>query len=555
MLKEKFPLIIVCDQITLFYLFSILFSCIQIFLIERVDYIPLIVALLVSLITNIILNYNRKCNIDKNFKLFMALTFYYIIALGVNLYAYPYFPLLFSQDFIVHVSNAFNLIKGASIQSIFSSNPSFPLLLASWLTISSDNPLLSTRIFLSIVLLSSLPFVYFIGDYIKENGGFIASLVYICINPFIYFTMLTCGLYANALGLVLSLSTISWFIVTVVEENKKRLLFLPFCGFILFLTHSTNVLIFLTLFFATLYMKFFENYRVSIKPVIFLFSGILITLLLVPTLISRLPSTLSSPFGLIEMSSNELIVYILREIPLLKFIYLSSSENIFVLILFLVSIVLPFVYLLKRRLGFGIIPYAWLLLIVITSLFSTNIWRFALIAFIPLSLLSPLIYGKIVSPFIVKIAGFMPSEKFRKALKYMILILLFLMLYLYSLNDIFTPIYASSWSRSQQNRFYECLIWFKDNSEYNASVVSIGGGSWIHFLPLISNRTILEILPGERPEVAYEILKGYSNGYVVVWNRLHPYNGSFYYVDLYKNSSLFREVWANEEVTVFKPIK
>ncbi|MEM3872472.1 MAG: hypothetical protein QXE05_07930, partial [Nitrososphaeria archaeon] len=60
---------------------------------------------------------------------------------------------------------------------------------------------------------------------------------------------------------------------------------------------------------------------------------------------------------------------------------------------------------------------------------------------------------------------------------------------------------------------------------------------------------------GQPPEFAYNVLKNYSNGYVVVWNRLHPYNGSFYYVDLYKNSSLFREVWSNSEVTVFKLVK
>ncbi|MEM3386019.1 MAG: hypothetical protein QXE78_10895 [Nitrososphaeria archaeon] len=401
-----------------------------------------------------------------------------------------------------------------------------------------------------------MPFIYFIGDHIEEKrGGFIATVVYIAINPFLVFTMLYAGLYANALGATLGLSTVSWFIAVIKGQNLKRIAFLPLFGFVLILSHSTNMLIYATLIASTIYLKFFERMKISVKPMVYLLLGILPVPLFTPAIISRLPSTLSSPFVLIEMGHNEFFSYILRNVPLLKFIYLSSDENIFVLILFMISLTLSIIHLLKRKLKFYIIPFAWLILIIVISQFSTNVWRFALLTFIPLSLISPLVYWRIVFPLISKIVHVMPSEAFKKTCRYLMLALIIVLLYLPSYSNIILPIYASTWSRSQQENFYECLVWFRENSENDAIVASLGGGPYMYFLPYIANRNFLQVYPGEKPEYIYDVLKNYSNGYVVVWNRLHPYNGSFYYIDLYKNSSLFREVWSNSEVTVFKLVK
>ncbi|MCR6692949.1 MAG: hypothetical protein MRT15_11195, partial [archaeon YNP-LCB-003-016] len=323
--------------------------------------------------------------------------------------------------------------------------------------------------------------------------------------------------------------------------------------------HSSDALVYLTVVSAIIYLIFFEHryniINVSLKLLLCFFLGAIIVFAIHSSLFLRLPSALSGPFNQIVFASNEFILYLLREIPLLLNFYLYSNENVFALILFITTFFLAGLYFLKRKLGFGIFPFAWLFLIIVVSFFSTNAWRFALLSFIPFCLLIPLVYEKVLLPLGRRMVYAMPSERFKKIFKILLIIFCFLMLYLSSYSNVIVPIYASSWSRPQQEGFYECLVWFKDYSESDAVVVSVGGGNYMRFLLVVANRTFLDSLPGSVPETVYDILKNYSNGYVVVWNRLHPYNGSFYYVDLYKNSSLFREVWANHEVTVFKLVK
>ena len=546
----------ICDEISSFYLFAILFSIVQYFLVNKVNFLSLIFSLIFSTAFNFILNKKITLKLDQDFYTFAGLSLFYLFVLYLYIYAYPFFPSYYSVDFFVHTSNSLNLVYGkANIENIFSANPAISLLLASWLSIGFENILFFSRVFMLFVLYSSLPFVYFLGKQIFNKGGIISSLIYIMINPFAVFTLVYTGLYSNALGLTLSLGIITWFIQSLNDSKKIRCFLIPFYSLSLLLAHSSNILVYFVLIISSLYLIYFERSNISFKPLIYLLFGPLIILVFVPTIIFRLPSTLTSPYILIEIPSNELIAYILRNLPFLKYFYFYGGENIFVLLLLLISIVLGIIYFLKKRLGLAIYSITWIILIIIISLFSTNVWRFVLLAYTPTSLFSPFIYNKVISPAFRKVVEIMPSKALKRAFKCLLIIFMFILLYLPSYSNIIVTIYASSWSRPQQEGFYECLIWFRDNSEVDSVIISIGGGSYIRFMPLVSNRALLDVFPGQVPEFAYDVLKNYSNGYVVVWNRLHPYNGSFYYVDLYKNSSLFREVWSNKEVTVFKLVK
>ncbi len=124
------------------------------------------------------------------------------------------------------------------------------------------------------------------------------------------------------------------------------------------------------------------------------------------------------------------------------------------------------------------------------------------------------------------------------------------MLFFTSLDPILA-LNNSSWSRSLQEGYYESIVWIGNNSEKNASIVS-NSGSQLYFLPIIANRSFLGIFPGDKPDVVYNFLKDHRPGYVIVWNRLHPYNETYYYVDLYRESIWFKEVWSEGEVSIFK---
>ncbi|MEM0053785.1 MAG: hypothetical protein QXL89_06340 [Nitrososphaeria archaeon] len=532
-------------------------SIIQYFLFRSVNFISLFFSLLFTLTLIFLGKHYFSDKKNETFLFCIILIFYFIVSF-TYIYAYPFFPLYYSVDFVTHSSNSLNLINNKVC--VLPANPGISLLLASWLSLGFENILLFSRIFIAFIVWSSLPFIYFIGNcIIKEHGGIIASFFYILFNPFLYVTLMVTGLFANALGLTLSLASIYWFMITLRNPSKVRLFFTPFFGVVLLLAHSSTVLIFLAILCSIFYLVLFEhNYaivNVSLKLLFCLFLGALAIFVLFPSLILRLPYTLVSPFGQILVYSNEFFVYLLRNLPLLNYIYLYSQENIFVLILFVITVLISFLSFLKRRLGLGIFPFSWLMLIIVASFFSTNVWRFALLAFIPFCLLTPLVFEKVLMPLGRKLVNIMPSGGFRKVFRVLLVVFCFLLLYLPSYANIIVPLYASSWSRPQQEDFYDCLVWFRDYSEPDAVVVCVGGGTYMRFLPVVANRTFLESFPGVLPEFVYDVLKNYSCGYVVVWNRLHPYNGSFYYVDFYKNCSLFREVWANSEVTVFKLVK
>ena len=551
---------IVCDAFALFYALSIIISMIQYFLFQKVNSISILFSIFMCLMLSFLLNYGKFYGIDKYFKIFSACTLFYFIVFCIYLYTYPFFPRFYSVDFVVHLLNSLSLINNVNGGFVLPANPGISLLLAGWLSLGFENVLFFSRFFIAFVVWSSLPFIYFIGNYIFRNyGGIVASLSYILLNPFLYTTLLTSGLYANALGLTLSLATLYWFIVTLENPSYKRVLLAPLFGYTLILAHSSDALVYLTVVSAIIYLIFFEHryniINVSLKLLLCFFLGAIIAFAIHSSLFLRLSSALSGPFQQVLIVSNKFLVDLLGRTPLLMHFYLYSNENVFALILFITTFFLSGLYFLKRKLGFGIFPFAWLFLIIVVSFFSTNAWRFALLAFIPFCLLIPLVYEKVLLPLGRRMVYAMPSERFKKIFKILLIIFCFLMLYLSSYSNVIVPIYASSWSRPQQEGFYECLVWFKDYSESDAVVVSVGGGNYMRFLLVVANRTFLDSLPGSVPEAVYDILKNYSNGYVVVWNRLHPYNGSFYYVDLYKNSSLFREVWANHEVTVFKLVK
>ncbi|MGB9727762.1 MAG: hypothetical protein ACPLZF_05070 [Nitrososphaeria archaeon] len=433
-------------------------------------------------------------------------------------------------------------------------NPGIALLLANWLSLGFENILFASRLFMILILWSALPLVFVLGTFIRGIiGGVISSVTYIFFNPFFYYTIIETGLYSNALGLFFCLLTFYWFIEHADKMPIKGCILMFLSGCILLLSHSSNALIFPTLLFSTYYLVAVEKRNIFWPNLLAFFLSILIVIGLNLQLISRLPSTLSGPLAVFGTSLDPISKY-LSTIPILEYMYNLHPLTVH---LFFFCFIAAFISIYRKKLGFNVLPFFWLTFLTATSFFSTNVIRFSLITFTPLSLLSTQIYTTILEPLYMHLKRILPTNKMRTILKFEGMIFFTAILIFANLHDPFNfiwPLNVATWSRPQQFGFYNALVWFRESSEADATVISIGGHPML-YLPLIANRTFLARLPGETPDTVYEFLKNYSNGYVVVWNRLHPYNGSFYYVDLYKNSSLFRQVWANDEVTVFKVVR
>jgi hypothetical protein len=542
---------LLCENLSILYL-TIIISLLEFTLLKKVTFIGLLISILIIIVN--IIGFNRDTIVFGGFKLFLGILFLYFFILVLYLYAFPLFPLIFSQDFIVHLSNALDLVNGKYQFSSLAYNPAIGLFSANFifLAYANGNILLTMRLVMLFVLWSAIPYVYTIGTYLgNEKFGFVTSIAYMTLNPFFYSTLVQTGLYANALGLTIALSTIYLFIETNIKPSNLKYILLACQSLILLLSHSTNIILLPTFLLTVLYLRFVENKNNSFKPLFSVFLAPVIILFIKPEVIFRLPSALESPFTLVQIG-GDFISESLSVFPLLRQIYLELPLG---LIMFVLTFTISLYLLFRKKLYLFSIFFFWLLIIVCLSFFSTNVWRFALLAFTPMCLLSGLVYQKIILYFYYyKIKNSFSKYISIKLLKYFGVSIIIIILVLYGAVQPYSIILTSTWSREQQYGFYECLVWFKTNSEPDSIVISIGGHP-LFFLPYIANRTFLGRFPGEKPEFAYDLLKNYSNGYVVVWNRLHPYNDSFYYVDLYKNSSLFREVWANHEVTVFKLVK
>ncbi|MEM1986414.1 MAG: hypothetical protein QXQ24_06745 [Nitrososphaeria archaeon] len=552
--KEKENIVnIFCTIITFFYLLSTFLSLIQFSFFKKVNGFPLIITFSSLIILSLKKILFKQFYIEsENFKYFLLSLTLYFFVLFMYLYAFPFFPLIFSQDFIIHLENGKYLISGEYDIKSLPNNPAIAFLFSNFFSLGLNNLLATSRLLITFIHWSAIPFVYNITLKIcgKNKTAFIASLTYSLLNPFYHFTLVQTGLYSNALGITVSLIFFYWFIDSIFFNSIKKNILVFLLGILLLVSHSTNIIIFFVSLLSSLYLKFLEKSNISLRPIIFLYITPLVVLIIKPELILRLPSTLESPFTLIEIG-GDFVSEALNIIPYLKYIYRISAIGLF---LFITCTIISVYYLFRKRIGLFSFFFFWIITIFGISFFSTNAWRFALLSFTPLCMLSILFYDKILAPTYYFVSAKFNSYSFKKLLKYESIILLVIILLLFGPFEPYKIINTSFWSREQQYGFYECLIWFKYNSENDAYVISIGGHP-MYFLPIVANRNFLGRFEGKPPEYAYDVLKNYSSGYVVVWNRLHPYNGSFYYVNLYKNSSLFREVWSNSEVTVFKLVK
>ncbi|MGQ9782345.1 MAG: hypothetical protein ACUVQ8_08980 [Nitrososphaeria archaeon] len=160
-------------------------------------------------------------------------------------------------------------------------------------------------------------------------------------------------------------------------------------------------------------------------------------------------------------------------------------------------------------------------------------------------------FNDILLPTFLKIEKLIGHPKMKMILKYQLVFLVTLVLMSYSSVDPITALRYSSWSRDQQNNVYDTMLWLAQNTEQNACIVSISN-SQFYFSPYVAHREFAGIFPSGYPETVYSYLKDHRPGYVIVWNKLHPYNETWHYVDLYRDSPYFVEVWSNYEFTIFK---
>lgn len=541
---------LICDYLIVSIILSLMFALVEYICSSRVDYIVYVGTLVGLTVVTILFRKQKLYRLERTPTLFFMIvgTFYFII-LSLYLYSFPYFPLHFSIDFVTHLQDALDIMGGKYTSTLFPANFAIKFLLSAWLSIGFGNILLFARLFVMFLSWSTIFPVYSLGYRIGgEKIGEIALISYVLISPFWYYVFIETGLYANMLGVIIGLYFIRRFIIMLERNSFVDYILVVLSSFVMFLAHSSNMLVVGASILGFVYLNLFENKKVQFKIVLVPLIGLLLVLAFFPYLIFRLPSALQGPYTEIAFTDRVFEFFKSNSLTFLSYIY---AYNRISLVLF-VLIVIEFIRLfLKRNLGYYSILFIWFFGAFGLSFFSSNVWRFALLSFIPMSILLAKVFYDIILPIYSRIEAFMTSPNMKRLLKYQLIVLVIIVLLFFSSVDPIPALRFASWSRYQQDRIYEVMIWLRDNSEENATIVSVSNSQFF-FLPIVAYREFNGILFDAYPENAYSYLKERRPGYVIVWNRLHRYNESWYYVDLYRESEYFVEVWSNSEFSIFK---
>ncbi|MEM3404459.1 MAG: hypothetical protein QXJ17_07995 [Nitrososphaeria archaeon] len=545
-IREYSTLEALSDYLGIFLIASVILASFEWLLISKISYIVYIEGFVTVVLSHLV--FRRKIVYlpkEKSIVFYITCLFYLSILL-TYLYAFPYFPLFPSADFKTHLQNALAFTEGMYSSSL-PANPAVELLLSAWLSIGFDNPLFYTRLFIMLLNWSTIFHVYALGHKIGgRKVGEVASISYTLVSPFWYHTLIEAGLYANLLGIVIGLCFIRWFITMLEKQGIIRYFLIIVTSSVLILSHSSSILILAACIMAVIYLRFFEGEDLKLRLIALPIIGFLLVLLTMPSLIFRLPSALQGPYFM--ATTSDVILEFLKHAPFLSYIYAFNSIS---LVLFALITITFIQSVLNKRLGYYSIFYLWFFGAFGLSFFSSNAWRFALLSFIPMCVLSVKVFNDILLPIFSKIEAYMLNPQTRRLLKYQLICLVIIVLMFYSTADPLPAFRFASWSRDQQNNVYDAMLWFAQNTEQNACAVSISN-SQFYFLPYIAHREFLGIFPSGHPDTVYSYLKDHRPGYVIVWNRLHPYNETWHYVDLYHDSPYFVEVWSNYEFTIFK---
>jgi len=537
---------LVSDYLGIFSITSVMLAFVEWLITSRVSYVVYIGAFAIVIVFHVISTKELSGSLSRKVIPFSVTSAFYLIILLTYLYSFPYFPLFPSIDFRTHLQNALAFM-GRTNSTSLPANPAVELLLSAWLSIGFDSPLFFTRLLIMLLSWSVIFQVYALGYRVGgKKAGEVASVSYMLISPFWYYTFIEAGLYSNLLGIVVGLCFIRWFIITLEKPMIKWYLLIIVTSFVLILSHSSSVLILVACIMAVIYLRFFEGKDLKLRLIVLPVIGFLLVLLTIPSLIVRLPSALQGPYFM--ATTSDFIFEFLKPVPFLSYIYAFNSIS---LVLFVLIIITFIQSMLNRRFGYYSIFYLWFFGAFGLSFFSSNVWRFALLSFIPMCVLSVKVFNDILLPIFLKIEAYMLNPKMRKLLRYQVAFLIIIVMMFYSSVNPVTALRFSSWSRDQQNGVYDTMLWFAQNTEQNATIVSISN-SQFYFLPFVANREFMGIFPSGYPETVYSYLREHEPGYVIVWNRLHPYNETWHYVDLYRESPYFVEIWSNYEFTIFK---
>jgi len=550
----------VVNVIGLMLVLTVIISAIEFVVINKVSYISLITGLtLAIIITYYTRKHYGKREIDNYSKLGLVLALTYMLIIVSTYYVYPIFPANRSGDFLVYIKDSLKFATGeATLKDLITLHPAIYLLLGTVLSLNILNPLVLTRFFMLMLTILSIPLIYEVSmKFYGKFAGELALLLSIFINIFWYYTVIITGLYANFLGLMMALYLLYLISRYVKDDNRVYLILAIPTTLVMLMSHETTFAVLLALWLSSIHHSIVKKNLTLIKTSATLSAP----LILIPILI---PASLKFILNFIEnyilkfkvMQIRVLLISPVNPIyntlkvisPLLANTY--ASIGISGLILTLVCMISGIVLILKKQSGLQLIPWYWLVILWITSYFTTEFWRLALNATIPVTLFASLISKQVLLKININIDKLSLKEHVKKILKYELAAFTITLLFITSNISLALTYNYSKISETHELQYgvLEAMQWLKENTPENAKIISIARWHFMYAPYIVYREFIGDYALG--PNQLFNYVKSRSNEtYVVVWNKIR--NETMYYVSLYESSPLYRKIWYNKVVTIF----
>ena len=543
---------------------TVIISAIEFAVINKVSYTSLITGLtLATIITYYVRKHYGKHGVSNYSKLSLVLALTYVLIIVSTYYVYPIFPANRSGDFLVYIKDSLKFATGeATLKDLVTLHPAIYLLLGTILSLNILNPLVLTRFFMLILTISSIPLIYEVSrKFYGKFAGELALLLSIFINIFWYYTVIITGLYANFLGLMMALYLL-YLISKYVKDNDRAYLVLAIpTTLIMLMSHETTFAVLLALWLSSIHHSIVKKNLTLIKTSAILSAPLILIPILIPASLKFILIFIENyilkfkvmQIRVLLISPVNPIYNTLKTIsPLLANTY--ASIGISGLTLTLACMISGIVLILKKQSGLQLIPWYWLIILWITSYFTTEYWRLALNAAIPVTLFASLISKQALLKINIGIDKLSLKEHVKKFLKYELAAFTIILL-LTTSNIISALMYNYSRIRETHELQYgviEAMQWIKENTPENAKIISIARWHFMYAPYIINRKHIGDYSLG--PCQLRKYVRTIDNKtYIVIWNKIH--NETIYYVSLYENDSSFKKLWYNDVITIFTASK
>jgi hypothetical protein len=479
-----------------------------------------------------------------------------VIFLSLYFYKFPVFHSTLSIDPVYHVSLVGRILEGRGKQML--SSASYPLGLHFFLSVFTKGLggelLIALRYGVAFVEVLKTLLVYSVVRRTTNNDqrAVYTSAAYSLILTPGLFHLAGSGTYTNLYGDFVTLIVL-YFIALFLKRsmNVRVSVSLMFMGAALTFSHY-SVFLFFTfswIFAVPVFLLWKDQFRK------YVFSTVMISLpflsilalfsQLIPHLLRILFSEIRPPFSITPVDSffNFLESYLPRLI-VFGHVYNYVQPLNFIIVLASCAIAI------KRRMEFwSLFALGWFLYSCFFSISGFNVWRFALYALNPASLLVGFFLSEVLTEYSKRVSKLSTSNLVNKVNAKSIPFIVVLLLVTFGPMFTFTRSWVSNVEliRAKQLYVYESMKWAEENTETEASFISIMLQEY-RYLPDIGHRMFYGVYGTNIQDVvSSHQIEPFD--YVVVWipDGLQEYWSSEYFEKAYENKqvAIFRYLRTN----------